>query len=111
MDAWPWWEEPLSTIQNTYRAEAYGSMVMICSTRPAKTDTVFTLPSKNLSCAMIADAVRCDIVQRSWTPPTRAANCPADHCDFGHGLTDVGSDAASMPAEASGIDSTSEPAH
>jgi hypothetical protein len=35
IDAWPRCEEPLSTIQNTRRAEAYGSMVMTCSTRRA----------------------------------------------------------------------------
>ena len=34
--AWPRCDEPLSTIQNTRRAEAYGSVVMTCSTRPAK---------------------------------------------------------------------------
>jgi hypothetical protein len=32
--AWPRWEEPLSTIQNTRLAEAYGSVVMTCSTVP-----------------------------------------------------------------------------
>ena len=33
MAAWPRWEEPLSTTQNTRRAEAYGSCVMTSSTR------------------------------------------------------------------------------
>ena len=32
MAAWPRWEEPLSTIQNTRLAEAYGSCVMTSST-------------------------------------------------------------------------------
>jgi hypothetical protein len=31
MEAAPRWEEPLSTIQNTRRALAYGSLVMTCS--------------------------------------------------------------------------------
>jgi hypothetical protein len=35
MDAWPRWEEPLSTTQNTRRALAYGSVVMTCSTTRA----------------------------------------------------------------------------
>ena len=30
--AWPRWEDPLSTTQNTRLAEAYGSHVMTCST-------------------------------------------------------------------------------
>src|SRR5215218_3001929 len=32
IEAWPRWLEPLSTIQNTRVAEAYGSVVMTCST-------------------------------------------------------------------------------
>ena len=35
MAAWPRWEEPLSTIQNTRSAEAYGSVVITCSTSRA----------------------------------------------------------------------------
>jgi hypothetical protein len=33
MAAWPRWEEPLSTIQNTRLAEAYGCCVMAWVTR------------------------------------------------------------------------------
>ena len=36
MEAWPRWEAPLSTIQNTRLAEAYGSVVMTFSARSAK---------------------------------------------------------------------------
>src|SRR5712691_10341416 len=35
MAAWPRWEEPLSTTQNTRLALAYGSTLMTCSTRRA----------------------------------------------------------------------------
>lgn len=40
----------------------------------------FTSPSGNVACQLGATAVRCDILDRNWTPPPR----PAD-CQFGYG--------------------------
>lgn len=34
---------------------------------------------------LIAGIARCDIVQRSWSPPPRPAGCP-DIVDFGQGI-------------------------
>jgi hypothetical protein len=49
-------------------------------------EVVFMLPSRNIACAMNANAARCDIVNRAWTPPPRPASCPRDHGDYGQGL-------------------------
>jgi hypothetical protein len=43
----------------------------------------FMLPSRNIGCAMTAEAARCDILNRNWTPPPRPASCPRDHGDTG----------------------------
>lgn len=40
--------------------------------------TWFSTPTGNISCAVMADYARCDIVDRSWTPPTKPADCPLD---------------------------------
>jgi hypothetical protein len=39
----------------------------------------FALPSKNIACLMIENSVRCDIAEKSWTPPPKPANCPLDY--------------------------------
>jgi len=40
--------------------------------------TWFSTPSTNISCAVSADSARCDIVERTWTPPAKPADCPLD---------------------------------
>lgn len=40
--------------------------------------TWFSTPSGNISCAVRADWVRCDIVERDWSPPPRPADCVFD---------------------------------
>lgn len=40
--------------------------------------TWFSTPSGNISCAVLSDAARCDIVERSWQPPAKPADCPLD---------------------------------
>jgi hypothetical protein len=45
--------------------------------------TQFSTPSGNIGCVMSAEAVRCDIRERSWDPPAPPADC---ELDFGHGI-------------------------
>jgi len=40
--------------------------------------TWFSTPSGNISCAMGVDWVRCDIVERDWSPPPKPADCGFD---------------------------------
>jgi len=44
----------------------------------------FRSPSGNISCYILADGVRCDIVRRDWEPPPKPASC---EFDYGHGLS------------------------
>lgn len=48
---------------------------------PGSDYAAFTMPSGNIAClvekgATAADAVRCEIAERSWTPPAQPADCP-----------------------------------
>ncbi|CAN5839316.1 hypothetical protein BH10ACT9_BH10ACT9_55310 [soil metagenome] len=43
----------------------------------------FTSPSGNIGCFIDVDYVRCDIAERSWTPPARPADC---EFDYGQGI-------------------------
>ncbi len=45
--------------------------------------TAFRSPSGNIGCYLKADYVRCDIDERSWTPPPRPADC---EWDYGQGV-------------------------
>lgn len=61
------------------------------STRPATTTTTgralslegFQTPTYNIACSQSADKVRCDIAERSWTPPPKPSSCDLD---WGNGL-------------------------
>lgn len=49
----------------------------------------FTSPNGNIGCFMDPWHVRCDIRDRSWTPPPRPASCPefGDYAhDYGQGI-------------------------
>ena len=48
--------------------------------------TFFESPTRNLGCVILDRTARCDIVQRSWSPPRRPKSCPKE-VDFGQGLT------------------------
>jgi hypothetical protein len=66
-----------------------GSSTAVTSTsagaaRVVHLDT-FQSPSGNIGCAIIAGTARCDIKQRSWSPPPRPHTCP-QIVDFGQGL-------------------------
>jgi len=43
----------------------------------------FRTPSKNIFCDLSASLVRCDIASKTWTPPTKPADC---ELDWGNGL-------------------------
>jgi hypothetical protein len=43
----------------------------------------FQSPSGNIACAMGGGAVRCDILEHSWTPPPKPADCDVD---WGNGV-------------------------
>ncbi|GAA0570566.1 hypothetical protein GCM10010172_63740 [Paractinoplanes ferrugineus] len=55
-------------------------------TAPAVRDVdeaMFRTPSKNIYCALTRSAVRCDIGEKKWTLPAKAADCDFD---WGNGL-------------------------
>ena len=52
-----------------------------------KGNLFFLSPSKNIGCALSETAARCDISDRSWTPPARPSTCDVD---FGQGVQVVG---------------------
>lgn len=45
----------------------------------------FESPSRNIGCTLLDGLARCDILQRSWSPPPRPSSCP-HIVDFGQGL-------------------------
>jgi hypothetical protein len=45
----------------------------------------FTSPSGNIGCILSDELLRCDIGERSWSPPPRPADCP-DYSDYGQGI-------------------------
>jgi hypothetical protein len=47
--------------------------------------TTFRTPSSNIGCVLLGGIARCDIRQRSWSPPPRPAACTTI-VDFGQGL-------------------------
>ena len=47
--------------------------------------TSFTSPSGNIGCYIEPGYVRCDIRERDWAPPPKAADCP-DMTGWGQGL-------------------------
>ncbi|MFN8160786.1 MAG: DUF6636 domain-containing protein [Solirubrobacterales bacterium] len=57
------------------------------SVTPGPSLSSFKSPSGNIGCYLIGGTARCDIRERSWSPPPRPANCPLD---WGQGL-EVGS--------------------
>jgi len=42
------------------------------------TEAQFQTPSKNIGCYLSAEAARCDIVKKDWTPPPKPADCELD---------------------------------
>jgi hypothetical protein len=64
------------------------------TTAPPPTPTVhlatFESPTRNIGCDIIAGTARCDIKQRSWSPPPTPATCPPV-VNYGQGLVVAGS--------------------
>src|SRR6266542_3525992 len=79
MDAWPRWEDPLSTTQNTRRAEAYGSMAMTWSTsRSNGTIPVCSSHRPNTRARWTSHAARyCRAPARSYSCSTRMTRAAA----------------------------------
>jgi len=38
-------------------------------------DAAFETPSRNITCVMSRDSVRCDIARKDWAPPAKPASC------------------------------------
>ena len=54
---------------------------------PASADIVsFVSPSGNIACMTDMTEVRCDIRERSWSPPPKPADCP-EFTGWGQGIT------------------------
>jgi hypothetical protein len=53
----------------------------------------FLSPSKNIGCSLSETGARCDIGDRSWTPPPKPAGCDLD---FGQGVTVIGTSPATL---------------
>lgn len=47
--------------------------------------TAFLSPTGNIGCQMLDGFARCDILQRSWSPPPHPASCSRE-VDYGQGL-------------------------
>jgi hypothetical protein len=45
----------------------------------------FVSPTGNIGCAIAGGVARCDIVNRSWSPPPRPSSC-SSQVDFGQGI-------------------------
>jgi hypothetical protein len=46
----------------------------------------FQTPSKNIGCYLSANSVRCDIRERSWSPPPKPKFCIKAGVDWGQGI-------------------------
>jgi len=79
----------ISTIGSTSATTTTSSSASATTSSPAPVQVVhlatFQSPSGNIGCVIIAGTARCDLKQRSWSPPPRPKSCP-DIVDFGQGL-------------------------
>jgi hypothetical protein len=53
--------------------------------RSVRADRGFTSPLGNIGCYIDITYARCDIRDRTWSPPPRSASCP-DYTDWGQGV-------------------------
>lgn len=54
------------------------------SSPPSDSEPIFfQTPSENISCAMSDGGMRCDIIERDWSPPPKPASCTLD---WGHAI-------------------------
>ena len=47
--------------------------------------SAFHSPTGNIGCVVASGVARCDVKQRTWSPPPRPPSCPSE-VDFGQGL-------------------------
>jgi len=80
---------PVTSETSTPTVEASTSTSLVVVTAP----TWFSTPTGNISCAVMADSARCDIVERVWQPPSRPVDCPLD---WGSSLVATASGTASF---------------
>jgi hypothetical protein len=59
--------------------------VALATNREVQELTGFTSPSRNIGCYIEPGYVRCDVRDRAWSPPPKAADCP-DYTGWGQGL-------------------------
>ena len=86
-------QEPASTPSSSATTSAEKSMTGTSPTGAAASETTepeaitelvsFTAPSGNVGCTLDSTYVRCDISERSWSPPPRPADC---EFDYGQGI-------------------------
>ncbi|SDQ11834.1 DUF6636 domain-containing protein [Quadrisphaera sp. DSM 44207] len=71
------------------RAPLVSDAPTVGTPEPGADHAAFTMPSGNITCLLekgagAADAVRCQIAERSWTPPPQPAECTSG---WGDGVT------------------------
>ncbi len=85
-----------SATRTTPASSASSASTLTSSTSATSTATAtvhlatFRSPSGNIGCMIISGTARCDIRQRTWSPPPRPASCP-NIVDFGQGVEMDGS--------------------
>ena len=86
-----------SAASSSSAAPAAGSVNATTTTfKPAfvgQGNVFFLSPSRNIGCALSETGARCDIRDRSWSPPPRPAGCDLD---FGQGITVVSTSPATF---------------
>ena len=77
---------PLTTLSSSVTSS---SAATTTTSTPAPPNTVhvatFKSPSGNIGCMIIAGTARCDIKQRSWSPPPTPKSCPPI-VNYGQGM-------------------------
>ena len=94
---------PTTTVTPTTASTTTTSSTTVTTppTTAPPTTTVMTLtgafqtPSHNIGCYVTDQGVRCDIRDRTWTPPPPPTSCPTTYVGYGQGLQ-LSSGAASI---------------
>jgi hypothetical protein len=75
---------PGTTHPRTTESAPHGTTSPQASDREVDELTAFVSPSGNVSCMIEEDLARCDIIDRSWSPPPRPTDC---EFDYGQGIS------------------------
>jgi hypothetical protein len=78
---------PLTTLSSSATSSSPGTTTTTTTAAPPNTVHVATFksPSGNIGCMIIAGTARCDIKQRSWSPPPAPKSCPPI-VNYGQGM-------------------------